>query len=77
MNTWRWRSVQRCCVCGLQGDRVYRWFSSGLLPVGAASGSALHILQNDPAVEAPARRTLVYARVSSADQRSDLIGGSR
>ncbi|CMN65522.1 resolvase [Mycobacterium tuberculosis] len=51
---------------------AYRWFRAGLLPVPAQRVGRL-ILVNDPAVEESGRgRTLVYARVSSADQRSDL-----
>lgn len=51
---------------------AYRWFRAGLLPVPAQRVGRL-ILVGDPAIEEsrPAR-TVVYARVSSADQRSGL-----
>jgi predicted site-specific integrase-resolvase len=57
---------------GVARVTAYRWFRVGLLPVRARRVGRL-ILVNDPAVEESRRgRTVVYARVSSADQRSDL-----
>lgn len=57
---------------GVARVTAYRWFRGGLLPVPAQRVGRL-ILVNDPAVEESRRgRTVVYARVSSADQRSDL-----
>ena len=57
---------------GVARVTAYRWFRAGLLPVPAQRVGRL-ILVNDAAAEAPRRgRTVVYARVSSADQKSDL-----
>ncbi|ETW23930.1 IS607 family transposase [Mycobacterium gastri] len=57
---------------GIARVTAYRWFRAGLLPVPAQRVGRL-ILVNDPAVEESRRgRTVVYARLSSADQRSDL-----
>jgi predicted site-specific integrase-resolvase len=50
----------------------YRWFRAGLLPVPARRVGRL-ILVDDSAASTDRRlRTAVYARVSSADQKSDL-----
>ncbi len=51
---------------------AYRWFRAGLLPVPVQRVGRL-IVVNDAAGEtAPRGRTAVYARVSSAEQKSDL-----
>lgn len=51
---------------------AYRWFRAGQLPVKARKVGRV-ILVEEPAREASRRgRTAVYARVSSADQKSDL-----
>ena len=51
---------------------AYRWFRAGLLAVPAQRVGRL-IVVNDPAVEESRRgRTVVHARVSSTEQRSDL-----
>ena len=51
---------------------AYRWFHSGRLAVPAQRAGRL-ILVNDAAAEtAQHRRTAVYARVWSADQKADL-----
>jgi predicted site-specific integrase-resolvase len=51
---------------------AYRWFRAGLLPVPARRVGRLTLV-DDPSVPAgPGRRTGVYARVSSADQKADL-----
>ena len=48
------------------------WYRTGLLPVPARKVGGL-VLVGDPAAPAPPRgQTVVYARVSSADQRPDL-----
>ncbi|KZS59451.1 resolvase [Mycobacterium kansasii] len=57
---------------GVARVTAYRWFRAGLLPVPAQRVGRL-ILVNDAAAETSRRRrTAVYARVSSADQKSDL-----
>ena len=59
---------------GIARVTAYRWFHSGRLPVPARKVGGL-ILVDDPseAGESAVRlRTVVYARVSSADQRADL-----
>jgi predicted site-specific integrase-resolvase len=57
---------------GVARVSAYRWFRAGLLPVPAQRVGRL-ILVNDAAAEISRRgRTAVYARVSSADQKSDL-----
>lgn len=57
---------------GVAPVTAYRWFRAGLFPVPARKVGRL-ILVDEP-VGAPARRgrTAGYARVSSADQKSDL-----
>jgi predicted site-specific integrase-resolvase len=57
---------------GVARVTAYRWFRAGLLPVPAQRVGRL-ILVDVPADESAAGdRTAVYARVSSADQKSDL-----
>jgi predicted site-specific integrase-resolvase len=57
---------------GVARVTAYRWFRAGLLPVPAQRVGRL-ILVNDEGAESCRRgRTVVYARVSSSDQRSDL-----
>jgi predicted site-specific integrase-resolvase len=57
---------------GVAQVTAYRWFHSGGLPVPAQRVGRL-ILVNDAIAEtAQHRRTAVYARVSSADQKADL-----
>ncbi|PBA69128.1 IS607 family transposase [Mycobacterium avium] len=57
---------------GVARVTAYRWFHSGRLPVPAQRVGRL-ILVNDAIAEtAQRRRTAVYARVSSADQKADL-----
>src|SRR6201993_4952761 len=57
---------------GVTRVTAYRWFHSGRLPVPAQRVGRL-ILVNDAIAEtAQHRRTAVYARVSSADQKADL-----
>lgn len=57
---------------GVARVTAYRWFRAGLLPVPARKVGRL-ILVDQPIGEAvPRARTAVYARVSSADQNSDL-----
>ena len=57
---------------GVARVTAYRWFHSGRLPVPAQRAGRL-ILVNDAAAEtARHRRTAVYARGSSVDQKADL-----
>jgi predicted site-specific integrase-resolvase len=57
---------------GVARVSAYRWFRAGLLAVPAQRVGRL-ILVNDAAAEISRRgRTAVYARVSSAEQKSDL-----
>ena len=57
---------------GVAWVTAYRWFRAGLLPVPARRVGRL-ILVDDSAASTDSRLcTAVYARVSSADQKSDL-----
>lgn len=57
---------------GVARVTAYRWFHAGLLPVPARKVGRL-ILVDELASEAGAQpKTAVHARVSSADQKSDL-----
>ncbi|MEU5937935.1 IS607 family transposase [Micromonospora sp. NPDC047548] len=56
---------------GVHPVTAYRWFREGKLPVPARRVGGL-ILVEPPADPAPAETVVVYARVSSADQRADL-----
>jgi predicted site-specific integrase-resolvase len=57
---------------GVARVTAYRWFRAGLLPVPARKVGRI-ILVDEPIGEAgPRARTAVYARVSSADQKTDL-----
>jgi predicted site-specific integrase-resolvase len=49
----------------------YRWFREGKLPIPATRVGGL-ILIDQPASTVPAGVSVVYGRVSSADQRQDL-----
>ena len=65
MNLAQWAESQ-----GIARVTAYRWFRDGKLPVPARRVGGL-ILVDVPS-EQPSGQTVVYARVSSADQRSDL-----
>lgn len=56
---------------GVHPVTAYRWFREGKLPVPARRVGGL-ILVEPPVGPAPAETVVVYARVSSADQKSDL-----
>ena len=51
---------------------AYRWYREGKLPVPAQRVGKLILVNIDGAVSAENTRTVVYARVSSQDQRTDL-----
>ena len=57
---------------GVARVTAYRWFRAGLLPVPARRVGRLILVDEPNAAAPPARFTAVYARVSSADQKSDL-----
>lgn len=56
---------------GVHHVTAYRWFREGKLPVPARKVGRLILVDQAAATPAPAA-TVVYARVSSADQRADL-----
>ncbi|MGH8993871.1 MAG: IS607 family transposase [Acidimicrobiia bacterium] len=56
---------------GVSKFTAYRWFREGTLPVPAQRVGRLILVDLD-AGERSAERTVLYARVSSHDQRSDL-----
>ncbi len=56
---------------GVNKHTAYRWFREGTLPVPARRVGRL-ILVELPGEQRRAARTVVYARVSAADQRADL-----
>lgn len=57
---------------GVHPLTAYRWFREGKLPVPARRVGRLILVDPDAVEPRPPRRTVVYARVSSADQRADL-----
>lgn len=66
MNLAEWAETQ-----GIARVTAYRWFREGKLPVPARKVGGL-ILVDSPAPVPSTSETVVYARVSSADQKSDL-----
>ena len=66
MNLKEWAEQQ-----GVSYWTALRWFHSGRLPVPAYQVDRL-IMIGTPDVAEPSGSTVVYARVSSADQRPDL-----
>ena len=66
MNLKEWAALN-----GVHHVTAYRWFREGKLPVPARRVGRL-ILVDMPAQTTPRGLTVVYARVSSADQRADL-----
>jgi len=58
---------------GIHPQTAYRWYREGKLPVPARKTGKLILVGDLAKSAAPGpRRTVVYARVSSADQRGDL-----
>ena len=57
---------------GVARVTAYRWFRAGLLPVPAQRVGRLILVDDAAAETSRCGRTAVYARVSSADQKSDL-----
>lgn len=56
---------------GVSYASARRWYAAGTLPVHAYQAGRL-IVVADPSAAKPSGSTVVYARVSSADQRPDL-----
>jgi predicted site-specific integrase-resolvase len=57
---------------GVHYVTAYRWFREGKLPVPARRAGRLILVDPAATEPAPAGMTVVYARVSSADQKADL-----
>ena len=58
---------------GIDRSTAYRWFREGKLPVPATKvGGLILVDQPGAGVAARALKTVVYARVSSTDQKADL-----
>jgi predicted site-specific integrase-resolvase len=66
VNLKEWAASQ-----GVSYATARSWYRAGKLPVPARKVGGL-VLIGDPAAAPPAGQTVVYARVSSADQRPDL-----
>lgn len=57
---------------GVNKHTAYRWYREGKLPVPAQRIGRLILVNVDGVASAENTRTVVYARVSSHDQRADL-----
>ena len=57
---------------GVNRHTAYRWFREGTLPVPAERVGRLILVKAAASVSGAAATVVVYARVSSHDQRSDL-----
>ena len=57
---------------GVNRHTAYRWFREGMLPVPAERVGRLILVRTTPAGERAAGGVVIYARVSSHDQRADL-----
>jgi predicted site-specific integrase-resolvase len=67
MNLRRWAAAQ-----GVSYDTARRWYLAGKLPVPAYQVGRLIVIGEPVLPDTAAGQTVVYARVSSADQRPDL-----
>jgi predicted site-specific integrase-resolvase len=67
MNLKQWAAAQ-----GVSYDTALRWHRAGKLPVPTYQVGRLIVIGEPVRPDAPSGRTVVYARVSSADQRPDL-----
>jgi predicted site-specific integrase-resolvase len=67
MNLSEWANVQ-----GVHPQTAYRWFREGTLPVPARQVGRLILVGDLDTSPLTPGSTVIYARVSSADQRSDL-----
>jgi putative resolvase len=57
---------------GVNRHTAYRWFREGTLPVPAVRVGRLIVVGATPAGEGAAGAVVIYARVSSDDQRADV-----
>lgn len=57
---------------GIARVTAYRWFHDGKLPVPARKIGGLILVDETPADQPTRTKTVIYARVSSNDQKSDL-----
>jgi len=58
---------------GIHPQTAYRWYRQGKLPVPARKmGKLILVGDLETPIHQEGRRTAIYARVSSADQRTDL-----
>ena len=67
MNLAEWAETQ-----GVDRSTAYRWFREGKLPVPARKVGGLILVDVGPDEGVSTGKTVVYARVSSSDQRDDL-----
>lgn len=67
MNLAEWAESQ-----GIARVTAYRWFRAGKLPVPARKVGGMILVDTPDAAAGRTTETVVYARVSSADQKSDL-----
>jgi len=67
MNLKQWAAAQ-----GVSYDTARRWYVAGRLPVPAYQVDRLIIIGEPVRPDTTTGQTVVYARVSSADQRPDL-----
>jgi predicted site-specific integrase-resolvase len=63
---------QWAAASGVSYDTARRWYAAGKLPVPAYQAGRLIVIGEPIRPATPASQTVVYARVSSADQRLDL-----
>ena len=67
MNLKQWAAAQ-----GVSYDTARRWYLAGELPVPAYQAGRLIVIGEPVRPDTTTGQTVVYARVSSADQRPDL-----
>ncbi len=67
MNLSEWADLQ-----GIHPQTAYRWFREGTLPIPARKMGRLILVGDLDAVSTSAGLTVIYARVSSTDQRDNL-----
>ena len=67
MNLSEWAKLQ-----GIHPQTAYRWFREGALPVPARQIGRLILVGDLETSPSTRGSTVIYARVSSADQRADL-----
>ena len=67
MNLSEWANLQ-----GIHPQTAYRWFREGTLPVPARQIGRLILVGDLDTSPSTPGSTVIYARVSSSDQRVDL-----